>query len=75
MEEAIQGSITEFENIIGKNKKDQSIDKQENDDGYITRKAAEELAEFFFANREHTKSPEDRKSERPEDDSINLVMY
>jgi hypothetical protein len=53
LKEPVKSSIAKIEDIILKNKKHQSIYQKENDDGDITGKTAEKLAEFFFTNGPH----------------------
>jgi hypothetical protein len=53
LKKALKSGISEIENIVLKNKKDKSIDDEEDDDGNISRKTAEKLPEFFFTNGPH----------------------
>ena len=53
MEELVQGGIAVVENIVFKNKQDYAVHQQKNNDDNISRKAAEKLLPFLFADYPH----------------------
>ena len=55
MKKTVKGGVAKIKNIIIslEEKQHQAIDQEENDNGDIARKTAEELTKLFFTDRPH----------------------